>query len=135
MELNTIRLLVGDFPAELGFWRDVMGLAVGYSDEAMGYAYLTAGSTTLELFSRDGFAAALGEATPVPAPVGRQAVLVFKVDDVDAAYADLVGRGATPVLGPQSRLRWGARTAHLSDPEGNLVELYSPLRDPDAPTA
>jgi lactoylglutathione lyase len=135
MKFNNIRLLVGDFPAALRFWRDVMGLPMTYGDETMGYAYFDAGNAGVELFNRDGFAAALGEATPAPAPVGRQTVLVFNVDDVDATYAELVERGAAAVAGPQDRSAWGARTAHLSDPDGHLIEIYSMLRASAAPTA
>ena len=131
MKLINIRLLVGDFPASVRFWRDIMKLSMTYGDETMGYAYFDTGSAGVELLSRDGFAAALGEATPVPTPMGRQAVIVFRVDNVDATYADLIERGATPVVGPQDRPTWQVRSAHISDPDGYLIEIYSPL----APTA
>jgi catechol 2,3-dioxygenase-like lactoylglutathione lyase family enzyme len=90
---------------------------------------------TVELLTREGFAAALGEAPSTPAPEGRPAVLVFRVDDVDTAYADFVERGATAVAGPQDRPAWQVRSAHLSDPDGYLVEIYSQLPGADAPTA
>jgi lactoylglutathione lyase len=134
MKLINIRLLVSDFPAALKFWRDIMMLSMSYGDETMGYAYFDTGNAGLELFSRDGFAASLGEATPTPMPVGHQAVIVFRVDNVDASYADLVKRGATAVAGPQDRPAWQARTAHLSDPDGYLVEIYSQLQASDTPT-
>ncbi|HEX9056785.1 MAG TPA: VOC family protein [Ktedonobacterales bacterium] len=133
MKLNTVRLLVDDFPTTLRFWRDVMGLPVLYGDDASGeaavpgYAYLNAGDVGLELFSRDGFAAALGDATPTPMPSGRETVLVLKVEDVDATYAELAARGATSVAGPRDRPEWGARTAHLSDPDGHIIEIYAQL--------
>ncbi len=101
----------------------------------MGYAYFETDKGGLELFSRDGFADALGEASPAPAPAGRQTVIVFQVDGVDAFYADLVARGATAVSGPQDRPVWNARTAHIADPDGHLVEIYSPLAAPAAPSA
>jgi lactoylglutathione lyase len=134
MKFINVRLLVGDFPAAVGFWRDLMRFPMTYGDEAMGYAYFDTGSAGVELFSRDGFAAALGEATPAPTPVGRQTVFVFRVDDVDTTYTDLVQRGATAVAGPQDRSAWQARTAHISDPDGHLVEIYSPLQGSDSPT-
>jgi uncharacterized glyoxalase superfamily protein PhnB len=103
-------------------------------DETMGYAYFDTGDSGVELLSRDGFAATLGEATPAPTPEGHQAVLVFRVDDVDATYSDLVARGATPIAEPQDRPAWGARTAPLRAHDGYLVEIYSPLREADTPT-
>ncbi len=134
MKLINIRLLVSDFPAALKFWRDTMMLPMTFGDETMGYAYFDTGNAGLELLSRDGFATSLGEATPTPMPVGHQAVIVFRVDDVDATYADLVKRGAKAVADPVDRPVWQARTAHLSDPDGYLVEIYSQLQAADAPT-
>ena len=135
MKFINVRLLVGDFTASVGFWRDIMKFPMTYSDESIGYAYFDTGSAGVELFSRDGFAAALGEAAPVPTPMGRQIVLVFRVDDIDATYTDLVQRGATVVAGPQDRPAWGVRSAHISDPDGHLIEIYSPLQASDSATA
>jgi catechol 2,3-dioxygenase-like lactoylglutathione lyase family enzyme len=132
MKFINVRLLVGDMAASIAFWRDVMGLHMTFGDEAMGYAYFETGSAGIELLTREGFASALGEASQ-PTPQGYPAVLDFQVEDVDAAYADFVGRGATAVAGPQDRPAWGVRSAHLSDPNGYIVELYSSLPAADAP--
>lgn len=130
MQLVSVRLLVDNFPAEVTFWRDVMQLSMSFSDEAMGYAYFDTGATGLELFSRDEMAASLGEAPPAAPPPGRQTVVTFKVDDVDAAYAGFVERGAKSVAGPTDRPAWRVRAAHLSDPEGHLIEIYTSLATP-----
>ncbi len=135
MKLINFRLLVSDFPASLKFWRDTMMLPMTFGDETMGYAYFDTDSAGLEVFSRDGFAASLGEATPTTMPAGHPAVIVFRVDDVDAAYADLVKRGAKAVAEPVDRPVWQARTAHFSDPDGYLVEIYSQLPASDAPAS
>jgi lactoylglutathione lyase len=137
MKFTNVRLLTGDFDASYQFWRDVMRLPVAYGPDSPGgipgYAYLTIGDVGVELMGRDAFAAALGEATPATVPTtGRQAVLVLGVDDVDATYADLVGRGARSIAAPVDRPAWGARSAHLADPDGHLIELYTRLAMPDA---
>ncbi len=54
-----------------------MKLSMTYGDEVMGYAYFDTGGIGVELMNRDGFAAALGETTPAPAPTGRHAVITF----------------------------------------------------------
>ena len=126
MEFFGVRLLVSDFPAAVRFWRDVMKLALSYSDE-VGYAYFMMGNVGLELMRRDSMMAALGESQSVSNPTGRQITLNFKVDDVDAAFADLVSQGAKPIADPQDRPDWRARTAHLTDPDGNVIELYKLL--------
>jgi predicted enzyme related to lactoylglutathione lyase len=125
-----VRLLVADFAASYAFWADVMQLPVAYGPETPnapdGYAYLTLGDTGIELFSRVGFTEAVGRTAPSGAG-DPQIVIVLRVDDVRATYAELVGRGAPSVSGPMDRPEWGACTAHLSDPEGNIIELYAPL--------
>ena len=134
MQLINFRLLVGDTSASIQFWRDVMQLPMKYGDPAIGYAYFETSSAGIELMQRDAFAAAIGTAATA-APGGHLAAVVFRVDDVDASYASLVARGATPIAGPQDRAEWGARSAQVADPDGYLVEVYSKLPSPDAPAA
>ena len=52
------------------------------------------------------------------------ALYVDTFDEVDAAFRDAVGKGATPVLEPTTE-PWGQRTCYISDPEGNLIEIGS----------
>src|SRR5215471_18608854 len=131
MKLVNFRLLVSDFPASLTFWRDIMKLPMTFGDESMGYAYFDTGNAGIELLSRIAFAASLGELVPSIITKGNPAVIVFRVDDVDATYDDLVKRGAKAVVEPVDRPVWQARTAHFSDPDGYLVEIYSQLQTGD----
>lgn len=135
MEFFGTRLLVGNFAAAVHFWRDLMKLSLQFQDESLGYAYFDTGKGGLELMARDGFAEAVGEVSPAQEPQGRQVVLDFRVDDVDAVYAELIAQGATPVAPPKDRPLWRARTAHIADPDGHVVELYTSLPDTALPTA
>jgi lactoylglutathione lyase len=121
MKFINVRLLVDHFPATMKFWRDMMGFKLTYSDETVGYAYFETDSAGVELLSREGFATTFGDV----AATSRQTIMVFQVDDIDTMYADLVQRGATVVNAPRDIAALQIRTAHISDPEGNLVELYS----------
>ena len=128
MKFIAARLLVTDTAKAIHFWKDIVGLKMTYSDESMGYAYFETGSTGVELLERNAFAKVLGESTPVPSPSGRQFVLDFQVDDVDATYAQLIERGAASVCQPTNRPEWGnVRAAQLADPEGNIVEIYAAI--------
>jgi lactoylglutathione lyase len=49
-------------------------------------------------------------------------VLAAGVEDVDAAHEELKAKGVT-FLRPPTDQRWGLRTAHFADPEGNLWEI------------
>jgi catechol 2,3-dioxygenase-like lactoylglutathione lyase family enzyme len=135
MELFGIRLLVGDLAAAVRFWRDLMKFSLQFQDESLGYAYFDTGKVGLELLTRDEFAAAIGEITPVATPQGRQVVVDIRVDDVDTAYAELIAQGATSVSTPKDRPVWRARAAHIADPDGHIVELYTSLPDSALPTA
>ena len=135
MEFSGLRLLVSDFGAAVHFWRDLMQFPLQFQDESLGYAYFDTGKGGLELMDADYFAQSLGEVTPAPAAQGRQIVINVRVDDVDQAYKDLLAQGVAPLAQPQDRPLWRARTAHIADPDGHVVELYTSLPDDALPTA
>jgi hypothetical protein len=118
---DYVVLVVDDLDRALGFWVGTLGLRLGH--RAGPYAQLDTGRTRLALYERTAMAATLGVSVDdAPAfEVG------FKVDDVDAAYAELVTGGATPAVSPTDR-EWGQRTAYVRDPDGNYVELATDLR-------
>ncbi len=127
MELFSFRLLVKDVSAAVHFWRDLMKCSLHFQDETLGYAYFDTGKVGLELMRHDDFAAALSESTPVPMPQGRQVVIDVRVDDVDSTYAELLAQGASAVAEPQDRPAWRARTAHVADPDGHVIEISTSL--------
>jgi uncharacterized glyoxalase superfamily protein PhnB len=135
MELFGFRLLVTDFAAAVHFWRDLMKFALQFQDESLGYAYFDTGKVGLELMKFDDFASALGEVASQPVSQGRQVVIDIRVDDVDITYKELVEQGAVSVAPPQDRPLWRARTAHIADPDGHVVELYTSLPADALPTA
>jgi lactoylglutathione lyase len=54
-------------------------------------------------------------------------VLDFKVDNVDAAYAQLIEKGVAFINEPHDREGWNVRLAHFRDPDSNLIEIYHSL--------
>ena len=52
------------------------------------------------------------------------ALYVDTFEEVDKRFAEVVAKGATPVLEPTTE-PWGQRTCYIADPEGNLVEIGS----------
>ena len=127
LEFSNVRLLVRDFAASWRFYRDVLGLTPGVGDARGPYAeFLWEGSARLGLFDRSRMARAVGRADDASATahVGAFA-LILHTPDVDRTYAELVRRGAPILQGPTDRPDWHLRTVHVTDPDGNLVELYS----------
>ncbi|MEU9119051.1 VOC family protein [Streptomyces sp. NPDC048506] len=122
MELAQIRLLVTDFRGCYRFYRDVLGLTPQFEAEEGPYAKFTCdeGSAGLALQDRAQLAGLLGELTTPPA--GHRSLVALRVDDLDAYCERITGRGAVLAHGP-APLTDRMRAAHLTDPEGNLVEL------------
>ena len=117
--LDYVVLIVRDLDRSLNFYHGVLGLPLRH--RAANYAQIDSGTTRLGLFTREAMAATLGRAVIDGSP--REAFeLGFFVDDCDAAYAELTAAGVDRVSPPTDR-EWGQRTAYVSDPDGNLIEL------------
>ena len=52
------------------------------------------------------------------------ALYVDTFEEVNERFAEVVAKGATPVLEPTTE-PWGQRTCYVADPEGNLIEIGS----------
>lgn len=126
------RLLVDDFPACARFYESALEALleirpVKMLPEAEYANWDLNGEGVLVLMGRARMAEAV-RTSSLPAPSGQdRSMLVFRVDDVDAASRLLNDLGATPVTGPRDRPEWGTglRAAHVRDPDGNLLELQS----------
>jgi uncharacterized glyoxalase superfamily protein PhnB len=55
----------------------------------------------------------------------RSMILEFRVADVDREYRRLQGLVKTWVKPPITQ-PWGTRSFHFRDPDGNLVDFYTP---------
>ena len=122
MELAQVRLLVGDFPACYRFYAEVLGLkpqsgAVNGPYEKFSPA---TGSAGIALQDRSMMAEVLGELGD--SATGHRSLVVLRVDALDTYCEQITARGATLLRGP-APMTDRMRTAHLKDPEGNLVEL------------
>lgn len=122
MELTQIRLLVSDFPAVYRFYREVLGLKPQFEAEHGPYAKFSpaGGDAAIALQDRAQMTGVLGRLGAEPE--GYRSLVVLRVDDLDAARAELTSRGAefTRRPGPMGDR---IRVAYLEDPAGNLIEL------------
>lgn len=129
MHLSYVRVLVDDFSACFRFYREIMGFEVLWGDENNVYAEFQVGpKTRLAVTARRVMAEVPGVSSAAGSSGPERFMLVFEVDDVDARAAALKGRGAQLVAEPVDRPAWTVRTAHLRDPEGNLIEINTPLK-------
>jgi catechol 2,3-dioxygenase-like lactoylglutathione lyase family enzyme len=122
------RLLVSNFKACFLFYRDVLGLPVGFGTENDTYADFSLGAVNVSLFDQAEMSATLGTSNlAVQADAQDKVCLVFAVDSVDAACEQLQAKGVTLTVGPTDHPDWGIRTAHFRDPDGRLIEINHPL--------
>lgn len=118
-EIRQIAITVSDVGTALPFYRDVLGLTFLFSP-APNLAFLAAGSVRIMLSTPQG-----------AGTVGRNSILYFKVTDIAATHAALVGRGAQNERDPQLAARlpdhelW---TAFVRDPDASLVGLMEERR-------
>ena len=119
MRFSQARMLVDDFAAASGFYRDTLGLGPAFGDESSGYASFDTGTGSVAIFERAGQSDVLELR-----PSGDSTLLVLEVDDVDAAVG---GLGTHVVQAPVDKPEWGGRVAYLRDPSENLIELFQPL--------
>ena len=121
---DYVILIVENLDRALRFYTDVLGLRLGH--RSGDYAQLDTGTTRLALYTREAMIKTLGMSLKPPAQDAPGFEIGFKVPDVGAAFAELVERGASPVMPPTDR-PWGQRTAYVRDPDGHLIELAQDL--------
>jgi len=126
LRFDLIGLVVADLDRSLAFYRR-LGLDVpaqpdpGHVEASLPGGLRIAWDTveTIHSFDPDW----------TPPNGGHRVALAFRCDtpaEVDAVFADLVQAGAEPHKKPWDAF-WGMRYAVVHDPDGNSVELFSPL--------
>jgi 2-hydroxychromene-2-carboxylate isomerase/catechol 2,3-dioxygenase-like lactoylglutathione lyase family enzyme len=121
--VSHLRLIVADLAAATAFYRRVLDAEPVVSVPNT-YAEFDTPGARLALVSDATMGAVVGR----PAPRAGDAVVVcLRVDDVDAAAARLATHGVAFVRAPHDQPSWMQRVAHLRDPAGNLVELWTRL--------
>ena len=118
-EIRQIAITVSNVGTALPFYRDVLGLSFLFSP-APSLAFLEAGTVRIMLSTPQ------GAGTP-----GQNSILYFKVTDIVATHAAIVGRGAKNERDPQLTARMPDHelwAAFVRDPDGNLVGLMEEKR-------
>ncbi|MFC7273421.1 VOC family protein [Paractinoplanes rhizophilus] len=116
MNLTSIRLITDDVARLTDFYALVTGLPArrwtpDFAEIVTPGATLAIGSTA---------------AVPFPGGANRAAIVEFRVDDVDAEWARLRDAVGDVVQEPAT-MPWGNRSLLLRDPDGTLVNLFTPV--------
>jgi predicted enzyme related to lactoylglutathione lyase len=117
--IRQIAITVSDVGAVLPFYRDTLGLTFLFSP-APNLAFLDAGGIRIMLSTPQG-----------AGTVGHNSILYFKVTDIVATHAAIVGRGAKNERTPQLAAKMPDHelwTGFVRDPDGNLIGLMEEKR-------
>jgi predicted enzyme related to lactoylglutathione lyase len=118
-------LIVREFDSSLKFYRDVIGLE---GDGESPYAEFVSNSCKLVLLDHGFWKTVGGLAGPTPRAWKREGVvLAIQVEDADAEYRRIKAKGVAIASPPADRPMMGLRNFQVYDPDGNIVEVTSPL--------
>ena len=124
MNLLSVRLITADIQPLIRFYELVTGLpATPYTPD---FAELRTPTATLAIGSTRTLQA-FGGPHVATAAANRSAIIEFRVADVDADYQRLAPLLAHAVVQPPTTMPWGNRSLLLRDPDGNLVNFFTPV--------
>ncbi|HTB72257.1 MAG TPA: VOC family protein [Polyangiaceae bacterium] len=122
MDFVSVRIITDDTKRLVGFYERITGVSPTWYTED--FAELDTPSCTLAIAHRrtmDLFPA--GAARPAD---NHSVIIEFRVRDVDAEYRKLAPSVGKVVQEPTT-MPWGNRSLLLRDPDGNLVNYFTPV--------
>ncbi len=124
MNLASVRIITKDIQPLVEFYEKVTGSSLtiytpDFAELRTTQATLAIGSTnTLALFG----------ATNIAQPAANQsAIIEFRVEDVDSKYNEIADYIKDGLIQPPTTMPWGNRSLLFRDPDGNLVNFFTPL--------
>ena len=122
MDFVSIRIITDQIKPLVAFYETITGLTATWFTED--FAELATASCTLAIGSTRTLAL-FGANVAQPA-ANRSAIIEFRVGDVDAQYRKLMETIGDFVQAPTT-MPWGNRSMLLRDPDGNLVNFFTPV--------
>lgn len=122
MKLVSIRIITADVKRLVSFYETITEAEAVWANEL--FAEIPTAVGTLAIGS-DKTVPLFGVGSAQPA-ANRSMIVEFIVDDVDAAYERLRERLHDVVTEPTT-MPWGNRALLFRDPDGNLVNLFTPV--------
>ena len=123
MDFVSTRLITADIKRLVGFYVAVTGVAPTWYTED--FAELKTPSATLAIGSTRTLAL-FGEGV-ARAAANQTAIIEFRVADTDAIFAALAETLGNALVQPPTTMPWGNRSLLFRDPDGNLVNFFTPV--------
>jgi catechol 2,3-dioxygenase-like lactoylglutathione lyase family enzyme len=127
VQLASVRLLTEDVGGLVRFYEAVTGVPARWLTDD--FAEMVTPSATFAVSHVDRVAFVGG--TPPRAAANDSAITEFLVDDVDLLFQELLAElgDALQVVQPPTLMPWGNRSVLLRDPDGSLINLYTPVTE------
>lgn len=124
MNLVSIRIITKDVKTLVNFYEHLTGMkAIQYTDD---FAELQTKSATLAIGSTRTLQFFGGEEV-AQAAQNRTAIIEFRVEDADEEYNRLADFLQSYMVQKPTIMPWGNKSLLLRDPDGNLVNFFSPV--------
>ncbi|WP_428426238.1 VOC family protein [Pararhizobium sp.] len=123
--IEVITLFVDDINEARAFYQAVFTPEIVYEDDVS--AVLKFSGTMVNLLKSTEAPGLVAPSAVAKPSSGARILLTIKVDDTDAACAELRRRGVTLLNGPVDR-PWGRRTAAFADPSGHIWEIAQEIQ-------
>ena len=126
IRFDLIGLFVGDLPGMVRFYRDILRLEIRWDGRGP-YAEFRHEGIRFAMYERKELPGLLGRTPSFPEGLNGSFELALNVgppEEVDRTWNRLIAGGAGEVYPPRDE-PWKMRSAMVSDPEGNLIEIAS----------
>ena len=124
MKFVSTRVITADVNRLVAFYEMVTETSAVWGNELFAEIPTPVGALAI---GSDKTVPLFGAGSAQPA-ANRSAIIEFLVEDVDAEYERLRGRIDEIVTVPTT-MPWGNRALLFRDPDGNLVNLFTPVTD------
>lgn len=124
MRLASVRIIADDIQKMVDFYEKIMNIqpiwyTPDFAEIKTSSATLAIGSTqTLKLFGADNI---------IKAGQNKTSIIEFFVENVDSAFDRLSSLITPYIIQFPTNMPWGNRSLLFRDPEGNLINLFTPL--------
>ena len=126
IKFNMIGLFAQDLSKMVSFYRDIVGIPTEWNGDGP-YAEFEHEGIRFAMYERDKLPELLGQSPSYPRGINGTFELAINVgapENVDSFHKQLIEGGAGEIYSPRDE-PWHLRSAMVTDPEGNLIEIAS----------
>lgn len=127
MQFTSVRIITQIIDPMVEFYQNVIGIpAVIYTPD---FAEIKTPLSTLAIGSVNTLAF-FGDENMAQPGTNRSAIIEFMVDDVDAKYQQIKDFVKNNLVQEPTTMPWGNRSLLFRDPDGNLINFFTPQARP-----